>query len=153
MHRLWLVAVFLLLRLGSEVGSWNNDAGRNETSLWVDSPLGTSSLAGTPDPGRVSKLVRDLIPLLNGRNMSVKMFVEHCRAAISIVTSWEMPYLTMLVKTEITSEARVHIYDRIGIKLQDILKILERIHTPQEDASQLLQDLTNVERKTNETIP
>ena len=39
------------------------------------------------------------------------------------------------------------------MKLEKILKTLEQIYSPQEDSSQLLQELTNVKRITNETIP
>ena len=59
--------------------------------------------------------------------MSVKMFTEHCRAAISMVSPLEMPYLTKLIRTKIIGEARVHIQDRIGMRLDDMLKTLELI--------------------------
>lgn len=80
----------------------------------------------------------------NGRNMTVKMFVERCRATILTVSSREVPSFTMLVKIEITSEARVHIQDRVRMKLDWILKALEQIYFSQEDASILLQDFSSV---------
>ena len=81
------------------------------------------------------------------------MFVEHCRAAASMVEAQEIPYLTMLIKNKITGEARFHFQDRTGILLEDILKTLEQIYSPQEDTRQLLQILTNIKREPTETIP
>ena len=107
---------------GSEGRPWNiNNSNIQETGTSVQvynlhNYSGSSS--GTPDPTRISKIVRDIIPAFDGRNMSVKMFTEHCRAAISMVSlsPLEIPYLTMLIKTKITGEARVHIQDRVGMR-------------------------------------
>ena len=135
-------------------GPWNGGHQERENRIQNYSPLSSlTSLAGTPDPAKVSKIARDIIPSFDGKNMSVKMFVEHCRAAASMVGPLEMPYLTMLIRTRIAGDARVHIQDRINMKLEEILKTLEQIYSPQEDSSQLLQELTNVKRNTNETIP
>ena len=109
---------------GSEGRPWNiNNSNIQETGNSVqvyNSHNYSSSSSGTPDPTRISKIVRDIIPAFDGRNMSVKMFTEHCRAAISMVSPLDIPYLTMLIKTKITGEARVHIRDRIGMRLEDM---------------------------------
>lgn len=105
------------------------------------------------DPVRISKIVRDIIPSFNEKNMLFKMFVEHCRVSASMVSPQEVSYLTMLFKTKIIKMARVHIQDRVGITSEKILKTLEQIYSCQQDTSQLLQDLANVKRMINEYIP
>ena len=135
-------------------GSWNNNSGLPENSMQVYAPFNSlTSLAGTPDPTKISKIVRDIIPSFDGKNMSVKMFTEHCRAAISMISPLEMPYLTMLIRTKIIGEARLHIQDHAGIKLGEMLKTLELIYSTLEDPSQLLQNLAHIKRKPVETIP
>ena len=76
-------------------------------------------LGETQNPEQISKVVRDLIPEYNGRNMFVKMFVRHCRAVVSMVLPQEIPYLTMLIVTKITGEARKLIQNSPDINLNE----------------------------------
>ena len=83
-------------------GSWNNNSVLPEYSIQIYAPFNSlTSLVGTPDLTKISKTVRDTIPSFYGRYMCVKMFTEHCRAAISMVSPLEMSYLTMLIRTKI----------------------------------------------------
>ena len=110
-------------------------------------------LGKTQNPEKISKVVRDPIPEFNGRNMSVRMFVRHCRAAKSMVLPQEIPYLTMLIVTKITDEARKLIQDSPDIDLNGTLKILEQVYYQQDDLSQLMQQLATVKRSNLETVP
>ena len=108
---------------GSNVGSiisepcdglWNGGHQELENRIQNYSPLSSlTSLTGTPNPAKISKIARDIIPSFDGKNMLVKMSVEHCRVAASMVSPLEMPYLTMLIRKRITRDARVHIQDRL----------------------------------------
>ena len=91
----------------------------------------------TRNPEKISKVVRDLIPEFNARNMSVRMFVRYCKAAVSMVLPQEIPYLTMLIVTKITGEARKLIQDSPDINLNETLKILEQVYSQQEDLSRI----------------
>ena len=56
------------------------------------------SLINRKRMGDVLKLARDIIPTFDGTNMSVDMFVEHCRAAATTVNNEDMHLLIMLIK-------------------------------------------------------
>ena len=127
---------------------------RHETPVqMLQNQVSELSLRETRNPEKISKVVRDLIPEFNGRNMSVRMFVRHCRAAVSMVLPQEIPYLTMLIVTKITGEARKLIQDSPDINLNETLKILEQVYSQQEDQSQLMQQLATVKRSNSETVP
>ena len=64
----------------------------------------------------------------------------------------DAPYLTMLILNKITGEARKHIQDKSELKLEDVLKTLERIYSQEEDVSQMLQALSNMQKKRDESI-
>ena len=115
--------------------------------------LSAISLQETRNPEKISKIVRDLIPEFNGKNMSVRIFFRHCRAAVSMVQLYEVPYLTMLTVTKITGEARKLIQDSPDINLNEILKILEQIYLQPEDLSQFMQQLATVKRSSDKTFP
>ena len=127
---------------------------RHETPVqMLQNQVSELSLGETRNPENISKVVHDLIPEFNGRNISVRMFVRHCRAAVSMVLPQEIPYLTMLIVTKITGEARKLIQDSPDINLNDILKILEQVYSQQEDLSQLMQQLATVKRSSLEMLP
>ena len=109
-------------------------------------------LGETRNPEKISKVVRDLIPELNVRNMTVIMFVRHCRVAVSMVLPQEIPYLTMLIVTKISGEARKLIQDSPDMNLNETLKILEQVYSQQEDLSQQMQQLATVRRSNLETV-
>ena len=83
-----------------------------------------------------------MIPEFTGKNMSVKLFLKYCKTVISMANLSDAPYLTMLILNKITGEARKHIQDKSELKLEDVLKTLERIYSQEEDVSQMLQALT-----------
>ena len=128
---------------------------RHETPVSLPQSIAGSSIFSTRtlDINKISKLVREIIPKFDGKNMSVKMFNEHCRAAISLVNPSEIPYLTLMIRTKITGEARIHVQDRLGATLDEILQTLTQIYSQKQDISQLMQDLYNVIRNPKETIP
>ena len=64
----------------------------------------------------------------------------------------DAPYLTMLILNKITGEARKHIQDKSELKLEDVLKTLERIYSHEEDVSQMLQALSNIQKNHEESI-
>ena len=127
----------------------------HETPVSVPQSISGFSIfsTGTLDINKISKLVREIIPTFDGKKMSVKMFNEHCRAAISLVNPSEIPYLTLMTRTKITGEARIHVQDRLGATLDEILQTLTQIYSQKQDISQLMQDLSNVIRNPEETIP
>ena len=100
------------------------ELGRHETPVqMLQNQVSKLSLGETRNPEKISKVVRDLISEFNGRDMSVKMFFRHCRAAVSMVLPQEIPYLTMLIVTKITGEARKVNQDSPDINLNETLKI------------------------------
>ena len=127
---------------------------RHETPVqMLQNQVSELSLGETRNPEKISKVVRDLIPEFNGRNMSARMFVRHCRAVVSMVLPQKIPYLTMLIVTKITGEVRKLIQDSPDINLNESLKILEQVYSQQEDLSQLMQQLATVKRSNSETVP
>ena len=102
--------------------------------------------------GEGLKFAKDLIPEFNGTNMSVSMFTEQCKAAAALLEPNEMIYLAILVRNRVTGPARRYIQDRVGITLDEILRILQSIYIPREDTSQLTQELANIQRNIGETI-
>lgn len=100
----------------------------------------------------VLKLARDIIPNFDGTNMSVNMFIEHCRAAAASVEEQDMNLLIMLIKNKITGQARKHIQNKIGANLEEILKSLQRAFSPRADISQLAQELAVIKRKQDENV-
>ena len=102
--------------------------------------------------GECLKLTRDLIPEFDGANTSVAMFAGQCRAAAALLEPHEIAYLAILIRNRVTGTARKHIQDRIGISLDEILRILQNVYMPREDISQLAQELANINRKLGESI-
>lgn len=112
-----------------------------------------ASIIGTLNPSKIPKIVENIIPVFDGKGLSVKMIVEHCRAAVMMVNPSDLPCLTMLVRTKITGDARNHIQDRIGMSLEEILNTLEQVYSRREDVSELMQELGTIKRKSDETVP
>lgn len=112
-----------------------------------------ASIAGTMNPSNIPKIVENIVPTFDGDNLSVKMFIDHCKAAVMMVHPQDLPCLTMLIRTKIVGEARKHIQDRIGMRLEDILKTLEQIYSTHEDVGELCQKLGNIKRNTGESVP
>ena len=102
--------------------------------------------------GNVLKLARDIIPTFDGTNMSVNMFIEHCRAAAKSVDEADMYLLIMFIKNKVTGQARKHIQDKVGASLEEILKSLQRAFGSRADASQLAQELALITRKREESV-
>ena len=98
------------------------------------------------------KLARDIIPTFDGTNMSVNMFIEHCRAAAKSVDEADMYLLIMFIKNKVTGQARKHIKDKVGPSLEEILKSLQRAFGSRADASQLAQELALITRKQKESV-
>lgn len=83
--------------------------------------------------GEFLRLARDIIPQFDGGNMSVAMFIEHCRAA---ATGIEPGY----------------IQDPVGIDFEELMRILETHFAPKLDTSQLMQELATITREKNKEI-
>ena len=133
-------------------GSWNDVQShetRIQSSPTCNIPLFSNNIVG---PEKNSRIVRDIIPEFTGKNMSVNSFLKHCKVVIAMVDLRDMPYLTMLILTKITGEARNHIQDKSDLELVDILKTLERIYSCKEDVSQLLQTLANTRQNPEESV-
>ena len=101
-----------------EVGPWSDPphdltirAGTSTQSLPVSSGF-------THRSRDVLKLARDIIPQFDGTNMSVNMFIEHCRVAATTVDDDDMHLLIMFIKNRVTGQARKHIQDARSAKLR-----------------------------------
>ena len=137
-----------------ELSHWSHSLhylGNRERSLGY---LGQSSnsLINNKRVGDVLKLARDIIPSFDGMNMSVNMFIEHCRVAATSVDESDMHLLIMLVKNKVTGQARKHIQDKVGASLDEILKSLQRAFGSRADPSQLAQELAVITRKQGENV-
>lgn len=106
----------------------------------------------TRKAGEWLKLAKDLIPEFDGSNMPVNMFAEQCRAAAALLEPHELAYLVIMIRNKVIGPARKHIQDRVGINLEEILRILQNVFMPREDTSQLTQMLANIHRKSGESI-
>ena len=139
--------------LGSDedAGCWNGER-VNESqiqSTLPGTPLITNLISG---PEKIARIVRDMIPEFTGKNMSIKLFLKYCKTVISMANFHDAPYLTMLILNKMTGEARKHIQDKSELKLEDVLKTLERIYSQEEDVSQMLQALSNIQKNPEESI-
>ena len=85
-------------------------------------------------------------------NMSVNMFVEHCRVTATSVDEADINLLVMLIKNRVTGQDRRHSQDKVGATLDEILKSLQRAFTSRADSSQLAQELAVIKRNAGESV-
>lgn len=77
-------------------------------------------LIGTQNASKIPKIVEQILPVFDGKNIPVTMFVEHCNSAVAMITPDDLHCFTMVVRTKIIGEARNYIQDRLGLTLKEI---------------------------------
>ena len=143
---------------GSSAAEWV-DNNKNMREIEQNSDINISPL---PEVNNITKIrgsdvtalraLIDIIPIFNGRNISIQTFARECRITIESIDEGFYSLFLRLLRSKIVGEADIYIKNRHFNSLDELLSILDKAFGTPKTLFQVESEIAHVKQNKGEDI-